>query len=119
MKAKELYVAHPVDFSRDDWERTMQENEARLSRIDREAIDAGVLAGRVIYYPVADGYALYQVIRTNKKTARIRQCVGIGDDYRVLLWGDEATIPLSQAEWLVGRQDALDRLFGGGHVSSV
>lgn len=114
-RAKELYAGTPVDFtvgSWDDHDKIRQANVEMMERIDREAKEAGSLAGRFIHYPVADGAAHYQVVSVGKRTCRIRLCLLGDDNWHVAAWGAEASIPIATASNLVGRQDALSALFG-------
>lgn len=73
--------------------KAMDENMARLKRIDAEAKKKSSLLWRFIREPHADGAAFYQIIRVNKGgTVRIKVCTGIGDDWVIPYWGEEATI---------------------------
>lgn len=106
MNAPELYQGKPVIYEKgtsEEWERVYQKNVKEMERIDRAAKASGFLAGRFIHYPVADGSACYQIIRVNAKTCRIRWCPLGDDNYMVLAWGHETTIPLATAQQLTGR----------------
>lgn len=94
-----------------DWDTVTEANWKLLQSIDAAAAARGELLWRYIKYPVADGYAFYQIIRVTKTRARIRVCTGLGDDWHVLAWGREASIPLQQAREFVRRQDGLAALF--------
>jgi hypothetical protein len=99
-----------------DWpaiEAYYKANEAELERCDREAVGAGTLVGRYITHPIADGQAVYQIIRENKRTVRIQVCRGLGDDWTLPAWGEEATISRSTAEEFLRRKDGMRRLFRG------
>lgn len=97
------------------WEAALKANQAELDACDQEAQDAWRLTGRYFYESVADGYAFYQIVRENKKTVRIRHCLGVAaDDYQVHVWGPEASIPTALAQRLVDRHAAIARLFGKG-----
>lgn len=51
---------------------------------DAAARDAGTLIGRYYSEPVADGSALYEVVKVTKKTIRLRH-INYGDGYQIRL----------------------------------
>lgn len=83
----------------------MNENEKQLNDRDEAAKAKGDLKGRYIREGYADGYAIYEIIRVNKKSVRIRVVTGIGDDWRIPYWGDETTIPLEYALQNIKQRD--------------
>lgn len=90
-------------------------NSELLQRIDEAARAQGGLLWRVIRYAVADGYAVYQIVKVNKTSVRVAYCPGLEenpDEYQVDAWGRQATVPLSIAERLVHTHDALQAIFG-------
>lgn len=97
----------------------MQENEALLLKIDREAKEKGQLLWRFIKEPVADGCAFYQIIKVNKRTVHIEVCEGLGDDYYIPYWGDRATIELSYAAHNVSRRDQINAFFAERKVKQI
>jgi hypothetical protein len=106
------YIPKQVNFK--DWKtasKTMDENQKLLDEIDKKAKEDGGLLWRYIQEPVADGYAVYQITRVNKNSVRIVHCTGLGDDYFVNYWGEEATIDLDYANMLVSHRDYLGTLF--------
>lgn len=86
-------------------------NWTALADEDAAACAVGTLLGRIIRQPMGDGQAVYQIIKLNKRTARIRACDGLGDDWVLPVWGVETSIPLVQAARFVENQDALRALF--------
>ena len=92
-------------------------NGAEITRIEnavRENDPDGLLY-RFIVEPVADGKAVYQIIKVNKRSVRIRLCQldgCYGPDYFVPQWGDEAVISIDYAQAAVRRRDASARIFG-------
>jgi len=72
--------------------RKVEENWNKVQKKDEEAKAKGQLVGRYIREPYADGYAIYQIIRENKKSVRIRVVTGIGDDWHIPYWGVEVSI---------------------------
>ena len=90
------------------WLEVHEANEARIREIEEKAISDGTLLYRFLYESVADGKAIYQIIKENKTTVRVRLCSmdGLYDDYIVPQWGAEATIPKSYAESGIRFQDA-------------
>ena len=89
-------------------------NEAEIERIEELAIAEGKILHRFLYEAVADGKAVYQVIKVNKRTARVRWCQidACYADYVVPQWGMEATVPLEYVEQSIRGQDALRKIFG-------
>jgi len=80
-----------IDFG--PWFAKMNYNNEQIKRIDKEQKAKKTILGRFIFEPAADGIAVYQIIAENKKTCRIRACVGIGNGWVFSYWGEEATIP--------------------------
>jgi hypothetical protein len=107
---------HPTDSR--DWRQNGENsrlNLEHLKQIDRSAQNAGVSPlYRCFSVPVADGKAHYQVVRVKKKTAIVRICDGIClDGYCDMVLGEESEISIDKVMELVGRNAALNRLFGG------
>lgn len=86
-------------------------NWRQFEAIDKLAKKRGELLYRYIAEPIADGRAIYQILRVNKKSVRVRVCEGIGDDWVLPYWGEEATIPLEYAEKSIRGRDALRAMF--------
>lgn len=99
-----------------EWEAIRQGYEERwaaLNAQDQAAKAAGTLVGRFITHPIADGKAVYEIVKVTKRTAHIQVVTGIGDDWVVPAWGMFARINLKTAQEFVNRRDRLDALFGG------
>lgn len=94
-----------------DFCQRVDANCKKIEEIDLEAKNKGTILHRFIYEPIADGYAVYQIVKENKKTVRIRVCNGIGDDWQVPYWGEEATITKTYAEGSLNRRDRISELF--------
>ncbi|MFD2616108.1 hypothetical protein [Terrilactibacillus laevilacticus] len=60
------------------WLEEIEKNREKVEQKDQESKAQGILKGRYIREPYADSYALYEVIRKNKKSVRIRVITGIG-----------------------------------------
>ena len=90
------------------FQEVYQKNLAHLDAIEEKVIATGSLLYRFLYESVADGKAIYQIIKLNKKTARVRLCRvdGLYDDYVVPQWGMEATVPLDYVKNSIRMQDA-------------
>jgi len=86
-------------------------NWKQIEVCDNLAAKAGSLVGRYITEPVADGSAVYQIIRENKKTVRIKLCTGIGDDWAVPYWGIETTIDKQYAVDKIRNRERLEEFF--------
>lgn len=110
-----IYVAKEVDFTIrpiDIALKAIDENCEQLKKIDKMAKSKGELLGRYVDVPVADGKAIYQIIRVNKNTVRIKALGGFGDDYMADYWGYEATVDKEYIISLVRSRDKLDEIFG-------
>lgn len=95
----------------EDFVKQWEENQRKLDEKDAKAKAEGKLVGRFIQEPFADGYAIYEITKENKKTVRIRVVDGIGDDWRIPYWGDEATIEKSYALKSLAWRDKMNKLF--------
>lgn len=92
-------------------------NEQHMNEIEKAAIEEGGLLHRFIYEPVADGKAIYQIVRVNKRTVNIRLCSLDGKyaDYVIPYWGESASIDKAYAEASIQRQDTMRALFARKH----
>ena len=95
------------------WEGAMKANEKRIDDIEKKAIESGEMLYRFITEPVADGKAVYQIVKVNKTTVKIKLCQidPLYCDYVVPYWGTEATIKKDYAEQSIRAQDALRAIF--------
>jgi len=87
----------------DAWSQAFKDNFAALQLQDQKAKEEGKLVGRYVEEGVADGAAYYVVVAEMGPTVRIRRASGLGDEYSVSYWGDEALIErlyaVSKIEW--------------------
>ena len=81
------------------------DNEAKILAQDKRAKERQSMVGRVIMHPYADGQAVYEITRVNKRTVRIRVVTGIGDDWVLPAWGAETLIPFDTAVEFLQRRD--------------
>lgn len=79
-----------IDYLMTTWKK----NREKLDLDDKIAKEKGRLIDRYIEEPYADGYAVYKIIKKNKKTVRIQAVVGVGDSYVIPAWGEEANVPI-------------------------
>jgi hypothetical protein len=110
------YVPKLVDWKEMKWEEVSKiydENREQLEECDKKARDANRMVGRYIQHQFADGYAVYQIIKSYKDTVRIRVCTGLGDDWVLPAWGRECTIDMDTALRFLGWRDSMLELFGG------
>ena len=108
------YVPKLVDYRKMGWEETSKiydENRDQLEMCDRKARDANRVVGRYIQHTFADGYAIYQIIKSYKDTVRIRVCTGLGDDWVLPAWGRECTIDTETALIFLEWRDSMRDLF--------
>lgn len=82
-------------------------NCEQVEKIDEEAKKTGSILHRFIYEPYADGKAVYQVVKLNKKTVRLKVVKGIGDDWVLPWWGEEILLVRSLIEEKIRDKDNL------------
>jgi hypothetical protein len=89
------------------WKTALEVNEAHMQAIEQKAIESGDILYRFLYESVADGKAIYQIVKVNKRTVKVRLCSldGLYCDYVVPQWGTEATIPIDYAKYRINWQD--------------
>ena len=76
------------------------ENENLIRDINKECLAKNELLGFILHFPVADGYAYYQITKVNTSKVYVNVCEGIGDDYREMLIGDKGWIDKKKANGL-------------------
>jgi hypothetical protein len=98
-----------------DWQECQKVNTELIEKIESQAIANGGILHRFLYESVADGKAIYQIIKENKKTVRVRLCCidGLFADYVVPQWGEEASISKEYAERAIHFQDIWRQATGG------
>lgn len=89
----------------------MKQQDGLMDEIKVLARKLNTLRGRVLQFPRGDGYALYMVVKTGRRTARV-EWINYGD-----AWTDERVeanpdLPLDYVTKKIKGQDALAELFG-------
>lgn len=111
-KSKLLYTPKEVGYVAPDYGVSdIKYNEDQLEKIDNEAKEKGILIGRYIKEPMADGYAIYQIIKELKTKVKIVLCTGLGDDYVLPCWGEETNIDKDYAITSIKSRDTISALF--------
>jgi hypothetical protein len=87
-----------------EYERKM----AELNRDDAAAKAAGKLVGRYITHPVADGQAIYKIVKAGPRITI--EVVDVADGYMVPAWGRRTTITARQAMAFLAQRDAWTAL---------
>lgn len=100
-----------MDDETSKWLAEMDAKWENLRSGDAEAKKSGRLVGRYIAEPFADGKAIYVIVKESKTRVRIRVVTGIGDDWRIPYWGDEASIDKGYALHNIAWRDNIDALF--------
>lgn len=90
------------------WDAKVRENRDFLRKVDEEQKELGELLYRYLDFPYADGKAIYQVTEVCGTMVRITHCQGLGDDWKILEYGDEAVILQEQAAQIVSRRERLN-----------
>lgn len=86
-------IPHNGDTS--SWLKAMDDNYKALMKCDEKARKKKSLVGRVFGLPVADGQALYQIVKENKTTVVVQHCTGVGDDWADHFFGYGGTFSKS------------------------
>ena len=111
-----LFKPKAYDYKTHDWDeidRILEENWKALHEHDKKLGKEGKLVGRFIKEGVADGNAIYQIIKENKRTVRIRRIPFVcPDEYQVRYWGNEATIDKAYAIKSIRGREAISKIFG-------
>lgn len=110
----ELYKPEPTNLWDEGIATTSKiwnRNFKQLEKQDREAKKAKKLVGRYISMSMADGKAFYQIVKENKKSVRIKVCIGLGDDWKVPYWGKESTIGKDYAASCIRVRDGINKIF--------
>lgn len=95
----------------EQWLEMVEKNKQKMIEKDLKAKEKGILKGRYLEEPYADGYAYYEIIRENKKSVRIRVIKNIGDDWVLPLFGEEATVDIGYVKGKLRYRDYMDELF--------
>ena len=107
-----LYKPDVIDEGNIDGAFTIwRANFGKLRSCDEQAKNAGVLVGRYISHPFADGRAYYQIVKENRLKVTIKVCTGLGDDWELPAWGEECEINRSLAEEFIEQREGLERIF--------
>lgn len=107
---------HQPDWDSKDYDFTKSEqnrnlNLATIQGWEDAAKKSRAWVGRTLTDGVGDGYAIYVVVKENKKSVRIKVCRGVGDDWTSRHWGEECSIDKVEActfmEWRIGQKREL------------
>lgn len=94
-----------------EWFDREQRNISLIQKIDKEQKEKGETLYRFLFFPIADGKAIYQIIKINKKTVNISVCTEIGDDWIIPSLGSETKISKYIAEEEIKKRDLLNSFF--------
>lgn len=109
-----IYRSQPVRYDSKNMRDDIYRNTKRLLDCDLHAKALCQLVGRLIYHPIRDGNAVYQIIKENKRSVIIRVCTGIGDDWVIPAWGEEARIDKEKARDMIASRERVMKLFSQG-----
>ena len=93
-----------------DWQEQERKKWEVIGYKDECAKATKSLVGRYIMEQCCDSHAVYEIIKENKKTVRIR-VLRVGDEWEIPYWGEEANIDIEYARQSVERRDRLADLF--------
>ena len=95
----------------EQYQDVVDANMKHIKQIEKEAKSKNTILHRFLYESVADGQAIYQIVKENKQTVQVAICSIDGlyyNDYMVPQWGEKATIPKEYAEHGIRCQDAWE-----------
>lgn len=108
-----IYMSKPVNYELpvDEWLEEIEKSEKRIAEINDAAKASGKFAGRILKFPMGDGYAFYQILIKNGDNVLISLITGLGDDWSLPEVGPRGTINLARAtKYLMRGSD--ERSFG-------
>lgn len=100
------------DFGK-GWDAIKAKSDAQNALMDelRElAVANDTMLGRIIKFPVADGYAMYVITKVNKKTVRI-VWIDYMDGWVDQRCGYEAAMDINYAKQVTDGESALRKIF--------
>lgn len=96
--------------SPNSWRNLLKQQDKLMDEIEELAIKHNTILGRIVKFPMGDGYAIYIITKVNKKSARltwVKYCDAWQDD-RI---GYEANVDIDYVKQKVAQRDALNKLF--------
>lgn len=93
----------------DAFQKMMEKISAAMER--SKALGPGIKVGKVFKMPVADGYAVYEVVKVNKTTVKVA-AMETPDGYCDRILGYGGSFQKSIIEPLVTHEDRMQALFG-------
>lgn len=94
-----------------DFLERLEKNEALVKQIEEIQRQRGELLYRFLHFPVADGYAAYQIVKTNQKTVRLEWCpAATGDSYQDIILGEASSFPLLKAKQMLDNKDHFAKM---------
>jgi hypothetical protein len=114
-KMNELLKVSSQEIPRKDYFKgmtaKMKLQDALMDEIKFLAKKLKTLRGRIIQFPRGDGYALYMVVKTGRRTARV-EWIDYCDAWRDERVDRNPELPLDYVAQKVNGQDALAKIFG-------
>ena len=83
--------------------------DAEIAKSD--ALDKGLVKGKIFNIGVADGYSYYEIVKVNKTTVRIKWREDLCcDKYQYYAWGEGCNVPIHLVEHLITAAENLTRI---------
>ena len=101
------------DYSK-GWEVADKQQKGYQAILDKQDADAkasGTLVGRMIREQIADGFAVYVILKENKTTVRVGVVSGIDDDWVIPNIGREGSLSKDYVINKLESEEALSKLF--------
>jgi len=110
MKYKQHFKTEGIDWQ--EAKVNADHNWNVLNGIDKEQKDKGEYLWRYFRRNVADGYAIYQIVKVTKKSAKVEVCRGVElDEWTDNLLGYECELPLKIVTDMIDSKDKMDAFF--------
>lgn len=98
----------------EDMEKAWKEEEKHfeVEIAKSNALPEGVVVGKLVNTPVADGYAWYEVVKVGKKTVKLKWRPDLcPDKWRDAVLGEGGSFPLQSIARIVNFREGMRKLF--------
>jgi len=95
------------------WQEQYAEYEALLEKetVKSDTLPEGLVVGKLLYTPVADGRAWYQITKVTARTVTLNWREDLSqDDYQDMFLGTGGNFPKNRIEPIVLQQDAFRQM---------
>lgn len=107
---EKLFSKRLVEVSGMDWRDKFNTLEKIIEEIDSEQKKDNKILYRFLYFPIADGQAVYQITNVKGRTATLTAC-DVGDAWTVPVLGEQGTMNIAKVKQLLQSRDNMDAMF--------